>query len=127
MTTLAVHLEQLDAWLAALPGAPAWTGHLIAERAHVIAREGGRPTLVTPAPPQPATEYAARFGELLHAGYPWINLHGAGVVDGRLLVGVDFPQPAGVPAGRTSVNLSGPTRAVQARDGWAIGVKPASR
>jgi len=120
MSTLAVHLEQLDAWLASLPGAPHWAGHLIAERGYVAPGEDGRQILIAPEPPRLATDYAPRFAELLRAGYAWINLNGAGVAHGRLLVGVEVPQATGLPAGSTRVNLSGPTPPVRERDGWAI-------
>ena len=120
MTTLAAHLERLDAWLAPLPGAPRWSGHLIVERGYVTPGADGRPVLIAPEPPQSAATYAARFAELLHRGYAWVNLHGAGVADGQLLVGVEFPNASGAPVGQTSVNLSGPDQAVQERDGWTL-------
>src|SRR5262245_57682659 len=127
MTTLAVHLEQLDTRLVSLPGAPHWAGHLIAERGYVAPGEDGRQILIAPEAPRPAAEYAARFAELLRAGHAWINLHGAGVADGRLLVGVEFPQATGAPAASTSVNLSGPTQPVLERDGWAIDLEASGR
>ena len=120
MITLAAHLEGLDTWLASLPGAPMWTGHLIVEQGHVTPGVGGRPTFIAAAPPQSAAAYAARFAELLRAGCAWINLHAAGVVGGRLLVSVEFPHATRAAAGATSVNLSGPAQAVAERDGWPI-------
>src|SRR5678815_857698 len=112
MTTLAVRLDRLDKWLASLPGAPIWTACLIVKRRHLASGEDGGQILIAPAP-QPAATYAVRLADLLRAGYPWINFNGAGIDDGRLLVGVDFPEATGVPTDKTSVNLSGPTRAVQ--------------
>jgi hypothetical protein len=53
--------------------------------------------------------YAPRFERLLAAGYSWINLTALGVLDKHLLVCVELPrEPVGIPAGRTSINLSGP-------------------
>jgi len=34
-------------------------------------------------------------------------------------LGVELPQATGLPTGETSVNLSGPTRAVHEREGWS--------
>ena len=60
--------------------------------------------------------YATRFERLLAAGYSWINLSALGVLDGHLLVCVELPrEPVGIPAGRTSINLSGPPLDAQTR------------
>jgi hypothetical protein len=60
--------------------------------------------------------YASKFERLLAAGYSWINLSALGVLDGHLLVCVELPrEPVGIPAGRTSVNLSGPPLDAQTR------------
>lgn len=68
-----------------------------------------------------------RLDARLDAGYAWINLHAAGVVDGRLLVGVEFAHATRTFAGATSVNLSGPTQAVTERDGWPIELQRGER
>lgn len=56
-----------------------------------------------------AAEFAPRFDGLLVAGYAWINLSARGLFAGDLIVAVELPrEPAGVAAGLTSVNYSGP-------------------
>lgn len=69
--------------------------------------------------------YRDRFAALLDEGYAWINLHLAGVVDGRWVVIVELPRERATARG-TSVNLSGPTRAVVDRGGWLLTVAPTS-
>lgn len=65
--------------------------------------------------------YAARFAQLLDLGLPWINLSCVGVLHDKLVVAVEFPsQPSGR-AARTSVNFSGPSRAVLDHD-WDAGL-----
>ena len=63
-----------------------------------------------------AEAYASRFEALLTAGYAWINLSALGVLGEHLLVSVELPrEPVGIPAGRTSVNLSGPPLGARTR------------
>lgn len=58
--------------------------------------------------------YADRFDELLGAGYSWLNLSIIGILNEELIVGIEIPrESSGVPAGKTSVNMSGPMRFVQ--------------
>jgi hypothetical protein len=92
---------------------PSWTWRTIrfAEAADV------RPTGHAIEVPQralcPAEGYADRFEAHLRAGYAWVNLHAAGVVDGVLVVIVEVPNhPSGVPYDRVAVNLSGPSAAL---------------
>ena len=68
----------------------------------------------------PSERYAARFAELMSAGYSWINLHAAGVHGGRLLVSVELPPGGPTGATRTSVQLSGPFAFACQREGWKI-------
>jgi hypothetical protein len=57
--------------------------------------------------------YAERFGVLLEAGLPWINVSCCGVDQGNLIVVVELPrEEARVHTSRTSINYSGPTRDV---------------
>jgi hypothetical protein len=56
--------------------------------------------------------YAARFEQLLDLGFPWINLSCMGVLRDKLVVAVELPSEHAGPAPRTSINLSGPPRAV---------------
>jgi hypothetical protein len=51
--------------------------------------------------------FAARFAELMSAGYAWINFHAAGVHGGRLLVSVELPPGGPTHAPRTSIQLGG--------------------
>lgn len=63
--------------------------------------------------------YNSRFDELLAAGLPWINLSCYGVDGDRLLVVIEVPSNSVERVARTSVNFSGPTKAVMDR-GWDV-------
>jgi len=100
-------------WLATRPGFPGWKDVRLVEigRGTRYVRAGDEPyayhvdetALATP------DGYAARFDELLGAGYSWINISCYGLLGETAIVAVELPQRAtGVPRGRTSVNLSGP-------------------
>jgi hypothetical protein len=53
-------------------------------------------------------DYARRFEDHLRAGYSWINLNAAGVVDGVLVVIVEVPDYlSGAPEDKVAVNPSG--------------------
>jgi hypothetical protein len=65
--------------------------------------------------------YADRFDQHLRAGYSWVNLHAAGIVDGVLVVIVELPNhPSGARDDQVAVNLSGPTVGVRVEviDDW---------
>jgi len=70
----------------------------------------------------PEQEYVDRFSHLVGAGYPWLNLSYYGLLGGVGLVVVELPAAAPTPGTRqprTSVNYSGPVKAV--RDaGWDV-------
>jgi|JI10StandDraft_1071094.scaffolds.fasta_scaffold240808_4 hypothetical protein len=55
--------------------------------------------------------YAARFSKLLASGYSWLNLSFYGLLDGRPLIAVELPR-GGVNSATTSVNYSGPSKAI---------------
>jgi hypothetical protein len=75
----------------------------------------GSNVLVTPA------EFAPHFETLLLAGYSWINLSAYGVFRNDLIIGIELPrETAGVPAGLTSVNYSGPSLSADGTPTWAL-------
>ena len=57
-------------------------------------------------------EYRARFADLTSRGLGWINLHAVGVLGTHLVLSIEAPTLPQGSAGWTSVNLSGPTRAM---------------
>lgn len=61
-------------------------------------------------------EYRPRFADLLARRFSWINLHALGLLNAALVVSVELPSSASGTSPRTSVNLSGPGRAVVERD-----------
>jgi hypothetical protein len=106
MSTLAEHLDRLQAWLRELPGAPTWSAVRIVESASI---QYGPVDRIPRDAICTVEEYERRFEAHVASGYSWINLSGLGVDDGALLVSVEVPRDAvGVPHGRTSVNVSGP-------------------
>jgi hypothetical protein len=58
----------------------------------------------------PAT-CSARFSQLLTSGYAWLNLSFYGLLDGNPLIAIETPQ-RGPTSATTSVNYSGPPKAV---------------
>lgn len=63
-------------------------------------------------------EYEERFAELMAKRFRWLNLNYFGLIDGKGLVIVEFPdQRFAEHSPATSVNFSGPTHAV-AGSGW---------
>lgn len=62
-------------------------------------------------------EFEARFESLMSAGFPWLNLSCIGMAEGRLIVTVETPRSSSGLSARTSVNYSGPSRAVL-EQGW---------
>jgi len=60
-------------------------------------------------------DYRARFTDLATRGWSWINLHAVGLLDGVLILHLE--PPASPPAGSkwTSINMSGPSKAVAER------------
>ena len=69
---------------------------------------------------QKPSEYEARFDELMHSGWPWVNMSCFGVYNGFLIIGIVYPGYAPKEEHRhrpPSVNYSGPqTRVIQ--HGW---------
>lgn len=69
----------------------------------------------------PVPSFAPRFQRLLVAGYSWINLSIYGLFGGDLVIGLELPRdPAGVPAGSTSVNYSGPSLDPTGEPDWHL-------
>ena len=56
--------------------------------------------------------YEARFEVLMKSGLPWINVSCVGVIGGKLVVGIEFPRASSDSSARTSLNYSGPVKAV---------------
>jgi len=85
---------------------------LIVERSRRDVDDSGR-LMIAAADLQTVEQYNPRFSALMAKGFAWINLSFFGVLDGRALVTVEFPnyEPIGT-RGPTSVNFSGPMRAV---------------
>lgn len=73
----------------------------------------GRPVIAAAAL-RTVEEYDERFSALMVKGFAWINLNFYGLLDGRALVTVEFPEDEPVEPGATSVNFSGPPQAVSA-------------
>ena len=111
--TLHDALHRLKDWLSRSDDFPGWREERIIEigRGARYQRAGDRPyawRVDAAAVSTPAT-YAPRFDELLRAGYSWINLSCYGILDGVAVIAVELPRSvAGVPNGKTSVNVSGP-------------------
>lgn len=82
----------------------------------------GEPWIVDRARLRSAAAYAPRFADLLNRGFDWLNVSYYGQLEGRPLVVVEVPpgDPTGAP--RTSINFSGPTRAVTDAGGDAAAV-----
>jgi hypothetical protein len=119
MSVLANELRRLLEFLSDRGYQPAATNLRILEVPHgAPVDETGRIRVLRTDLYEPS-EYAARFDELLAAGPPWLNLSCYGVLDDVLVVAVEVPAWNAKPSARTSVNLSGPSRRVLARD-WNV-------
>jgi|SRR5215471_12345555 len=66
-----------------------------------------------------ATEYSARFDELMSTSLPWLNITCYGVDGPKLLVGVETPTISLARSTRTLVNYSGPAASVILAD-WTM-------
>lgn len=62
--------------------------------------------------------FEQRFEEILASGAPWINVTCYGLAREKLLIMVELPRVDAARAPRTSINFSGPVRAVLEND-WA--------
>ena len=120
MSNLEEHLQRLDAWLASNGETPLWDGHLLAERAYITGVNGAF-SLVMPCDPVSPAEYSVRLEELLNLGPGWINLSAIGLMQDRLVVSVEWQNPAaGVSVTDVAINLSGPSRVVAEIPGWDL-------
>ena len=65
--------------------------------------------------------YRQRFCELLEDGHSWINLHISGVLDGLLILSVEWPSyENNIPREYVSVNLSGPRLNADGSPAWNL-------
>ena len=122
MRALEIHLARLEISLKSLPDPPEWTGIRMVE-GREIEHLPNRPSFlrIPRSALKEPREYVSRFDDLLLRGYRWINLVGLGILGQMLLVSVEFPDQAGTtPAGRTSVNLSGPNLTSDGRPFWNL-------
>lgn len=114
MSDLVTHLARLQDWLREI-GSPPWKHVLIFEDPKETTSRMPRTMLKT------VSEYEQRFEELLDSGYSWINLNGAGILEGSLVVVVEFPRESvGAPRDKVSVNLSCPTNLVRSDPSWDL-------
>jgi hypothetical protein len=111
-----VHLLRLEGFARRISGAPRWTSVVVSGApltiGHVMVKTE-RDTFKSPR------EYALEFEGLLARGYPWINLHAAGLLGDSLIVEVDHAA-LGHLGCRSSVNLSGPEVATTRIAGWQL-------
>lgn len=63
------------------------------------------------------SDYETRFEALIKSGLPWLNVSCIGVSDSKLIVTVELPRVSSDVSARTSVNYSGPSKAVL-EHGW---------
>ena len=111
-------LARLTEFVRALPDNPGWERVAIVEDL-VLARE--KRIRVRAAAIVAAEAFRARFAALTTTGYPWLNLHAAGVLGGStLLVTVERPPAGPTGAVPTSINISGPQNFVRLRPGWSV-------
>ena len=83
---------------------------LILELSDAMIGSDGRPR-ISRADLVPAHLYTKRYAQILSSGYAWVNLSFVGTLDGTPIIAVELPQATqGIE--RTSVNISGPPRAV---------------
>jgi hypothetical protein len=68
--------------------------------------------LIRPSELREPGGYETRFEVLMKSGLPWINVSCVGVIGGKLVVGIEFPRPSSESSARTSLNYSGPVKAV---------------
>jgi hypothetical protein len=107
MSALSDHLVRLLDWLVSVGLQPPTRDIRVVEIPSVGTSLVRREMLRKPM------EYEPRFEELMHAGYPWLNMSCYGVHDGLLIVAIETPSPRPLTPGHaTSVNLSGPSRIV---------------
>ncbi len=111
-------LARLAALVRELPDNPGWERIAIVEDL-VLAPE--KRVRVRAAAIAEARAYRVRFAALTATGYPWLNLHAAGLLGGSTLL-VTVERPPGGPTGAvpTSINISGPPNFVRYRPGWSV-------
>jgi hypothetical protein len=120
-TSLSDALDRLKAWLARLDGFPGWRDVRMIEVGPRtdVAGVGAYVWRAHEDAVRTPDAYAARFAELLDAGYSWINMSCYGLLGDVAMIAIELPRETkGIPGGKTSVNFSGPpidpvTRAVR--------------
>ena len=107
-------IEKLDQLFERMSGGhgqpPSPTSILIAELKPEVFVPG-RPRLREDQLRSPE-EYEIRFQQLMEAGLAWLNMNYCGLLRGHALVTIEYPRAVARAKGPTSVNFSGPTRAV---------------
>jgi hypothetical protein len=83
----------------------------IVELSETMFGRDGRPAISRPDL-IPCGQYAERYNKILESGFAWVNLSYVGDLDGRPVVTVELPLESRG-SSRTSVNYSGPPRAVE--------------
>lgn len=113
MTALNQHIDRLLQWLDDIGLSVPSRNIRIVDLSDAQVNEDTRKIRISRNEIRTPAEYELRFDELLAAGYPWLNLSCYGLFEDCLLLCVEVPCPRELDPGRpTSVNLSGPARAV---------------
>jgi hypothetical protein len=83
---------------------------LMLELSDAMFGSDGRPT-ISRTDLVPSHLYTKRYAEILSTGYAWVNLSFVGNLDGTPIITVELPHETRGTK-QTSVNISGPPRAV---------------
>ena len=113
--TLDEHLLQLRKWLVLSGSMPEWSDVLVTETTRINITE---PLSIVVGVLYGLEVYRPRFVELVNRGWRWINLNALGLFSGNLILSVETPSSEPT-ASTTSVNYSGPIKAVAER-GFAL-------
>jgi len=112
------HLERAVTWFRKICPAATWTQIVFYE---------GEPLEHTTIPTRSLLspeDYRQRFCALLEEGHSWINLHISGVLDGVLILSVEWPSyENNIPREYVSVNLGGPRRGQDGNPDWELAGK----
>lgn len=112
---LNTYIDCLKKWLVSEWGVPLWKEVLLTEGATFDAD----PLRIEVGECFSLDAYQIRFHELLGRGYSWINLSALGFYEQAILIHVEYPNSESGNVSYTSVNFSGPNRAVTA-NGYQI-------
>jgi len=103
------YLGYLHRWLLDL-GVPEWDDILLTED---VVWDAQSRRIVQLGELHTADDYRGRFTDLATRGWPWINLHALGLLNGRLILSIELPAYEPTGASPTSVNISGPSNWVK--------------